>query len=230
MFQFPPTVIDGFNPDVDPLADVAPDAPVYDGLPPPPGLLACTACPARSEALQVVPGVGPADAPIYVLGQNPGHEEDVAGQPFIGPSGEEFDRWLAVLGIDRARIFISNVVKCHTQGNRVPRSSEITACSNLWVPAELSALPSVRVLMPLGKPAIVRLLGKSAPPLQPLMIHHIRVRVLDREMSVFPLPHPAFLLRAAHFGPVFRETLLPQVRETLQHELKVVYDACRRHQ
>lgn len=192
-------------------------------------LLACTACPARADALQVVPGEGPVDAPIIFVGQNPGDEEDLTGKPFVGVSGEELDRWLTVLDIDRKRVWITNVVKCHTFNNRVPRTSEVQTCSSQWLPKEFELLTQVQVVIPLGKPAVLRVLGKSAPPMLPLTIYHFKVRLLGREMSVFPLPHPAFLLRAQHYGPTFRDVLLPQVRETLQQELPACYDACRRH-
>jgi DNA polymerase len=168
------------------------------------------------------------DARLYFIGQNPGEEEDVVGIPFIGEAGQEFNRWLAILGIDRAKVFVTNVVKCHTYSNRVPRASEISTCSNLWVPEELQALPDVQLVFPLGKPAVGRVLGKSAPPMTPLAVHHFQIRILDRAVSVFPLPHPAFFLRAQHLGPLFRETLLPQIRETLQQEFPAVYDACKR--
>ena len=196
---------------------------------PPLGLLECEACSARQEALRVVPGFGPSDAPIVFLGQNPGEEEDLQGLPFVGQSGAEFDRWLVALGIDRARVYVTNIVKCHTTNNRLPRAAEIATCTGLWLPQEFEALSAAQVLIPLGKPAVLRILGKSAPSMTPLAIHHYRIRLLGREMSVFPLPHPAFLLRAQHYGPTFRDVLLPQVRETLQQQLPLVYDACRRH-
>lgn len=199
---------------------------IADPAPPPAGMLACTSCPVRAEARQVVAGMGPRQAPIFFLGQNPGDDEDIVGLPFVGSSGTELNNWLAILGFDRAKVFITNVVKCHTRQNRVPRMSEIQTCSNLWLPEELQALPDVQIVFPLGKPAVVRLLGKSAPPMTPLSVHHIRVRLLNRVLSVFPLPHPAFLLRAPHLGPLLRETLLPRVRETLQQEFPGVYAAC----
>lgn len=201
---------------------------IADPAPPPAGLLACVACTCRSEATRVVPGMGPRTAQIFFLGQNPGEEEDASGLPFVGSSGDELNRWLAVLGLDRAKVFITNLVKCHSTNNRVPRTSEIQTCSNRWLPEELQGLPDVRLLVPLGKPAVVRVLGKSAPPMTPLMVHHYRIRILDRAVSVFPLPHPAFLLRAQHFGPLLRETLLPQIRETWQQEFPSVYRASQR--
>lgn len=225
-----PQIVRGFDPFGEGKAAASQPVALRPGfLPPPAGLIECEACSARQDAMRVVPGFGPSTAPIVFLGQNPGEDEDLQGEPFVGLVGEEFNRWLAVLGLDREKVYVTNVVKCHTQANRVPRTTEIATCSNLWLPQEFEALPAAQVLIPLGKPAIIRVLGKSAPPLTPITIYHFRIRLLGREMSVFPLPHPAFLFRAQHFGPTFRDVLLPQVRETLQQQLQVVYDACRRH-
>lgn len=223
-----PQIVPGFDPT--PAGSTPPPAPVtVYGVPPPEGLLDCVLCPVRAEAMQVVPGEGPADAQVYFLGQNPGEEEDLAGRPFVGLAGHEFDHWLTILGLQRTRVYVSNVVKCHTYGNRVPRSPEVQTCSNRWLPEELSALTALQVLIPLGKPASERILGKTAPPMLPLAIYHFRIEILGRPVSVFPLPHPAFLLRMQHYKRSFYEVLLPQVRETLEQELPAVYrDASRK--
>lgn len=199
----------------------------YAALPFVPELLQCAACSCRSEARQVVPGTGPVTSPVMVIGQNPGVDEDRTGVPFCGAGGDELDRWLMVLGWDRAKILITNAVKCHTTMNRVPKQSELKVCTNLWLAKELAALPDLRVLIPVGRPAITAILGKSAPPLTPLMAHHFRVRVHGRELHVFPLPHPAFLLRAQQLGPLF-QTVLSHVRLTLEQDLPEVCAAVRR--
>lgn len=226
MKPVPRGVMTGFHP----MGAPAP-VPVQPSAPPsgivPEGLLACTACSARQDALRVVPGAGPADAVLCFIGQNPGDEEDLAGRPFIGRAGDEFDRWLTVLGIDRQRVYVTNAVKCHTRDNRPPKTLELKTCYQ-WLAEELKALTSVKVVVPLGRPATERLLAKSTPAFNPPAIHHFKVLMLGREVSVFPLPHPAYLLRAQHLGPTFRDILLPQVRETLQQELPDVYNACRR--
>lgn len=115
------------------------------------------------------------------------------------------------------------VHNCHTTKNRVPRTSEIKTCADLWLSEELIHLPDVTVLMPLGKPAVTAVLGKSAPPMTPIAVHHYVVRTLGRELRVFPLPHPAFLLRARHLQPMFRETILGQLKLTLRQEVPEAY-------
>lgn len=210
----------GFIPVMQPLTDPANP---YMQLPFYGALTQCTACTARPEAIQVVPGKGPMDARILFIGQNPGEDEDRAGTPFIGASGEEFDAWLSVLGLDRAKAMVTNIVKCHTTKNRVPRAKEIRTCSDLWLAEELQALTQVTVLVPLGKPAVVAVLTRSAPPMTPLMVHHYKIRAFGRDLRVFPLPHPAYLLRARHLAPMFRETILGQLKLTLQQEVPEAY-------
>lgn len=223
-------------PDFAPEVVVGPAAPLpdvpssgYTQLPFYEALRACTACSARGEALQVVPGFGPLDARLLVVGQNPGEEEDREGVPFIGSSGQEFDTWLRVLGLDRAKLMVTNIVKCHTLKNRVPRAKEIRTCADLWLSQELMGLPDVQVLLPLGKPAVSAILGTQAPPMTPLMAHHYRIRVGGvRELRVFPLPHPAYLLRVRHQAPMFYETILSHLRLTMEAEVPEAYQWSRR--
>lgn len=197
----------------------------YRSLPFLDAMRACTACPCRQEARQVVPGIGPVASPVLVIGQNPGEDEDRLGQPFLGAGGDELNQWFRVLGWDRSRLLITHAVKCHTIGNRLPKTSEQGTCVDLWLAQELAQLTAVTLLLPVGKPASTAILGRSAPPMTPLAVHHIRIRLYGRDLHVFPLPHPAFLLRARHLAPLFRETILSQLRLTLEQELP---DVCAR--
>ena len=72
---------------------------------------ACTRCPLYRDATQVVPGEGPAKAPLLVVGEQPGDKEDIAGHPFVGPAGRILDQALEEAGIDRAHTFVTNAVK-----------------------------------------------------------------------------------------------------------------------
>src|SRR6201998_147540 len=72
---------------------------------------ACTRCPLYKDATQVVPGEGPAHADLMLVGEQPGDKEDLAGRPFVGPTGQLFDRALADAGIDRKEIYITGAVK-----------------------------------------------------------------------------------------------------------------------
>ena len=89
----------------------------------------CTRCPLAATRTQVVFGVGDPDADLMFVGEAPGREEDLRGEPFVGRSGRLLDRLLAEeLGIARSAVYIANVVKCRPPDNRDPRPDEIAAC------------------------------------------------------------------------------------------------------
>ena len=89
----------------------------------------CTRCPLAASRTQVVFGVGDPDADLMFVGEAPGRDEDLRGEPFVGRSGQLLDRLLAEeVGIGRERVYIANVVKCRPPDNRDPRPDEIASC------------------------------------------------------------------------------------------------------
>jgi DNA polymerase len=89
----------------------------------------CTRCPLAATRTQVVFGVGDPDADLMFVGEAPGRDEDLRGEPFVGRSGQLLDRLLAEeVGIGRERVYIANVVKCRPPDNRDPRPDEIASC------------------------------------------------------------------------------------------------------
>lgn len=188
-------------------------------------LKACALCPVREEAKQVVAGEGPLDAEFMVLGQNPGDEEDRDGRPFIGRGGKELDTWLALLGLSRAKILVTNAVKCHTTDNRPPKAKEITTCTQAWLRRELEAFARLQVVVTLGKPATAVVLGKMKTPL--LEPFWVRVQFGERVLHCVPLPHPAYLLRAANKKPELYQRVLPAVKDYLAREVPEAYARAR---
>jgi uracil-DNA glycosylase family protein len=126
----------------------------------------CTACDLFARATQTVFGEGPARAPLFLLGEQPGDREDVEGHPFVGPAGEILGQALDDAGIRREDAFVSNVVKhfkWKPQGKRRlherPNAAEIRACRP-WLDLELELVrPDVLVL--LGATAAGAVLGRS---------------------------------------------------------------------
>lgn len=126
----------------------------------------CTACDLWARATQTVFGEGPARAPMFLLGEQPGDREDVEGHPFVGPAGELLGRALDDAGIRREDAFVSNVVKhfkWKPQGKRRlherPNAGEIRACRP-WLDLELDLVrPDVLVL--LGATAATAVLGRT---------------------------------------------------------------------
>jgi len=152
-------------------------------------LNSCQRCPLYlSESnTRKVPGEGPLNSPLVLIGEGPGLDEDRMGRPFVGKAGQLLTTILDKLNIDRKKIYITNVVKCRPPQNRTPVQKEIKACSqNLEL--ELSII-SPKVIIALGavplnyfKPgsSIMRERGKW---------------VVYRDYWIMPTFHPAFILR-----------------------------------
>lgn len=99
----------------------------------------------------IVPGEGPADAEVMLIGQNPGREEARQGRPFVGRSGRYLDEVLRKSGLDRRKLYISGVVKETTPGNRMPNAREIER----WMPVLLEEIRRLR-------PKVIVLMGRLA--------------------------------------------------------------------
>ncbi|MBA2609222.1 MAG: uracil-DNA glycosylase [Actinobacteria bacterium] len=161
----------------------------------------CTRCDLASTRTQVVFGVGDPKASLMIVGEAPGKDEDERGEPFVGRSGRLLDQVIQEeLGITRARLYITNVVKSRPPGNRDPLPNEIAAC-NPWLEAQLELIaPKVvitlgnfatKVLLfgtPAAKQGITKLRGQSYP---------------WRNGSVLvPTFHPAAVLRSGGGQPL----------------------------
>jgi uracil-DNA glycosylase len=166
--------------------------------------LACTRCPLAAGRTQVVFGVGDPCADLVFVGEGPGREEDLAGEPFVGRSGKLLDRLMAEeLGIDRSRCYIANVVKCRPPGNRDPRPEEIEACR-----------PYLQRQLELIDPSVVVTLGNFAARLLLDTTEGIR-RLRGRSYpygrgNLVPTYHPAAALRSG--GEVVAEMRADLVR------------------
>ncbi|HEV8348242.1 MAG TPA: UdgX family uracil-DNA binding protein [Vicinamibacterales bacterium] len=126
----------------------------------------CTRCELYKNATQTVFGRGPSSAPLVLVGEQPGDQEDLQGAPFVGPAGEVLDRALAEIGLDRRSVYITNIVKhfkWEPRGKRrihmTPRANEIHACRP-WLEAELGFVKP-RVIVCLGSTAAQALIGAT---------------------------------------------------------------------
>lgn len=90
--------------------------------------LHCQKCPLFQTRTKVVPGVGNRQAKILLVGEGPGEQEDLQGEPFVGPAGQLLDKMLAAIGLNRQQVYITNVVKCRPPKNRDPLPEEQAAC------------------------------------------------------------------------------------------------------
>ena len=92
----------------------------------------CMRCPLGQRRKNLVFGVGNEKAEIMFIGEGPGEQEDLQGQPFVGPAGKLLDSMLEIIDLDRSKVYIANIVKCRPPGNRDPHDEEKEACSQ-WL-------------------------------------------------------------------------------------------------
>ena len=151
-------------------------------------------CPLKRTATNTVFLDGNPSAPVMIVGEAPGAEEDRIGRPFVGRAGQLLDRMLAAIGMDRTGVQITNVIYWRPPGNRKPTSAEIAAC-----------LPFVFRHIALSRPKVLVLAGgTAASALLPVSDGITRLRGrwfeldvpgLDEPVPTLPMFHPAFLLR-----------------------------------
>jgi uracil-DNA glycosylase family protein len=158
----------------------------------------CRACDLWQKATQTVFGEGALDAPIMLVGEQPGNDEDLAGHPFVGPAGKLLDRALEDAGIRRGETYVTNVVKhfkWEPRGKRrihaKPNSVEIAACVP-WLKAELE-LVKPEILVCLGATAAQALLGRQ------FRVSKDRGKWIESPLAphVTATVHPSSILRAA---------------------------------
>jgi DNA polymerase len=152
----------------------------------------CTACPLCEARSNAVPGEGPADARLVVVGEGPGATEDETGRPFVGRAGELLTEILAAVDLPREQVYICNVVKCRPPANRKPVPSEIETC----VPYLYRQLEIIgpRVILAMGGTAAETLLGTRQA------LGALRGRVHEfRGIPLVVTYHPAALLRNPHW-------------------------------
>jgi len=160
------------------------------------GEAACTRCPLYKNATQVVPGEGPARAPLMMVGEQPGDKEDRTGKPFVGPAGRVLDEVIAEAGIDRKDVFVTNAVKhfkFEPRGKRrlhkKPNAHEIERC-RWWIDLE-RAIVKPKVTVALGATAVRSLMGR------PMTIGKIRGRAMEMPDGgrMIATIHPSYILR-----------------------------------
>jgi uracil-DNA glycosylase len=159
----------------------------------------CQACGLCQGRTQTVFGAGHAQAHWMIVGEAPGEQEDLAGEPFVGKAGQLLDRMLASIGLNRAvpegvaldparQVFIANVLKCRPPGNRNPDPQEVLRCEPFL--QRQVALVRPRIILAMGRFAVQSLLRTQDP------IGRLRGKVHHYEgVPVVVTYHPAYLLR-----------------------------------
>jgi DNA polymerase len=155
---------------------------------------ACTACKLHRGTINAVPGEGPANAKIMLIGEAPGFHEDRQGRPFVGAAGKFLDELLALAGLRRSDVFIANVVKHRPPNNRDPEPDEIAACAG-YLERQIAAI-NPRVIVTLGRFSMARWF-----PGERISRIHGQPRWIGGRM-IIPMMHPAAALHQAQNRPL----------------------------
>lgn len=144
----------------------------------------CTRCRLAATRTHIVFGVGDPAADVMLIGEAPGRNEDLKGEPFVGAAGKLLDELLGVAGLARSDVYIANVLKCRPPGNRDPLPDEVETCT-----------PFLREQIRVISPSILVTLGNFATRfVVGAQVSITRVRGVPREVgrfTVLPTYHPA---------------------------------------
>ncbi len=157
-------------------------------------LAGCTRCKLHHRRTNIVFGVGNPKAELVFVGEGPGHDEDVRGEPFVGRAGQLLNQMITAMGLRREDVYIANVVKCRPPENRTPEKDEIATC----LPFLLRQLAGIspKAIVCLGSVAAQALLNTNKS------ISHFRGQWFDfRGAKLMATYHPAYLLRNPHAKP-----------------------------
>ncbi len=179
---------------------------------------ACQKCRLYNTRRQALPGEGDVDSTVMFVALSPGAKEDVQNRMFVGPSGRVFNKLLKAAGIDRDKIFMTNLVKCMLPQNRKPKMDEIEACSTFLDEELLIIRPEV--IVPLGYYAARAVLSKYHAGYSLLQKDTIKINFGEiltlNGRKIYPLPHPASLL----YNPAYEASTVEKYKR-----LKVFMEA-----
>jgi uracil-DNA glycosylase family 4 len=157
----------------------------------------CAKCPLSLTRSNAVPGEGPPDAAVVVIGEGPGRNEDLQGRPFVGAAGTQLDGLLRDAGLGRGDVYITNVVKCRPPENRRPTRAEADACQP-YLERQLRQLRP-RVVVLLGDSALKRFLPDES-------LSSAHGRLFEHEgLAIFATYHPAAMIYNRALEMVSRE-------------------------
>ncbi len=148
----------------------------------------CTRCKLAATRTNIVFGAGSPKARLMFIGEGPGRDEDLQGEPFVGAAGQLLDKMIAAMGLMRGEVYIANIIKCRPPQNRDPEPDEVSACIG-FLRAQVR-LVAPEAIVALGRVAAQTLLENTTP------ISRLRGtwRLFDGT-PLMPTFHPAYLLR-----------------------------------
>lgn len=173
-------------------------------------VLNCTACRLCEGRTKVVFGAGNPNAKVMVIGEGPGREEDLRGEPFVGRSGQLMDKMLAHVGLTREKnIFIANMVKCRPPENRDPRPDEVETCIRHL--RNQVALIRPKIIVCMGRVAAISLIDPNFKVTQ----QHGQF-IEKNGVLMMGTYHPAALLRSPSNKPAALQDMLALQQKILE--------------
>ena len=168
----------------------------------------CQKCQLGQTRTNSVFGVGPKDAEVMLIGEGPGQQEDLQGEPFVGPAGKLLDEMLCIIDLGRHNCYITNIVKCRPPMNRDPQESEQDACIGYL--EQLIALLRPKIIVCLGRISAMRLIRPN------FRITREHGQWTEKDgIQMTAIYHPSALLRTPEKRPeTFRDLL--QLREKVK--------------
>ena len=165
----------------------------------------CQQCRLSKARTLAVPGEGPADAAIVLIGEAPGFHEDQQGRPFVGASGNFLEQLLASINLSRRDVYICNVIKCRPPGNRDPQPDEIAACRS-YLDRQLELI----------KPRLIVTLGRFSLQLAFSGVSISRVHGTPKRVGdqvYLPMFHPAAALHQPKYRSLIEKDFgkIPQI-------------------
>ena len=166
--------------------------------------LKCKKCPLSRTRTNVVFGSGPVPCDLMLIGEAPGEQEDLQGEPFVGRAGKILDDLLQSISLKRADVYICNILKCRPPRNRNPLKSEIEACT-VFLDKQIENLQP-KIICPLGNFATAYILQKYGLSVEKIgNVHGKTIPITNsvNKMVIIPLYHPA----AAIYNPNLKKIL-----------------------
>lgn len=172
-----------------PVVDTGVDLPEWESLRS--QVAACTKCELHKGRTQTVFGVGNVNADWMIIGEAPGRDEDLQGEPFVGRAGKLLNAMLQAIGLQREQVFIANILKCRPPNNRDPGPEEVVCCEGYL--KQQIAMIKPKIILAVGRIAAQNLLKVDTPISQ---MRGNRYEYPEGNIPVVATYHPAYLLRS----------------------------------
>lgn len=176
--------------------------------------LQCKGCGLCETRTNVVFGVGKKDADVMFIGEGPGEQEDLKGEPFVGPAGKLLDDMMSIIDLDRRNSYIANIVKCRPPMNRDPKEEEQNACIDYL--RNQVALIQPKIIVCLGRIAAMKIIR---PDFRITREHGTWIERNGIWMTA--IYHPSALLRDLNKRPETFEDLLSIRQKILEVNAKI---------